>query len=167
MEGEDNTPKLPRSTTIDPLRGLYNFDYTVQKQNWDWKESCATRGAMAMAVGAAFGGFMGLLASSSIIGPVNVDTQLTWRQQFKDTFKDMSSTTWRMSKNFALVGGLFATIECGIDSYRGRHDFGSTIAAGCSSGIIFSYKGGKQAMALGCAGWSGFSVLMEYMMQGH
>lgn len=77
-------------------------------------ESCAFKTGLSFAAGGVFGGAMGLFASS--VNPnFAVDPA---KQTVKEIFRDMKTTTVGYAKNFAMVGAMFAAVECTIESYR-------------------------------------------------
>ncbi|KAL9651669.1 hypothetical protein ABK040_001613 [Willaertia magna] len=47
--------------------------------------------------------------------------------------------------NFAVWGGLFSTIECGLMYYRGKEDFMNSIISGFLTGGILAIRGGWKA----------------------
>ena len=72
-------------------------------------ESCPFKGMMSFVVGGALGAFLGLFSSS--IAPHHAQVQMTT----KETLLDMKSTIVSHSKNFAVIGLMFATSECIIE----------------------------------------------------
>ena len=60
-------------------------------------------------VGAAFG-----LFTSGVNPPVALPDAPP--QTAREVFREMKSTTLSYAKNFAMVGGVFAAVECGIES---------------------------------------------------
>ena len=95
------------------------------------------------------------------------------------------------AKNFAIVGGVFSTVECFIEAKRGRHDSTNSVTAGCITGAALSAKSGAavsvwrlcrclflvlkkfprpqpspmQGMCIGCAGFAAFSVVIDKVME--
>lgn len=62
-------------------------------------------------VGAAFG-----LFTSGVNPPVTLPDAPP--QTAREVFRDMKSTTLSYAKNFAVVGGVFAAVECTVESVR-------------------------------------------------
>eukprot|EP00951_Prasinocladus_malaysianus_P011726 scaffold86862_cov38-Prasinocladus_malaysianus.AAC.1 len=50
-------------------------------------------------------------------------------------------------------------------NYRAKHDLKNTAIAGCFTGGALAYGGGPQAMCLGCATLSAFSVMIDRFME--
>lgn len=49
----------------------------------------------------------------------------------------MKNTTLSYAKNFALIGAVFAAVECTIESQRGKSDWkNGTYAGGVTGGLI-------------------------------
>ncbi|KAI9304412.1 TIM22 protein [Cunninghamella echinulata] len=130
-------------------------------------ESCVTKVLMAGTAGFVMGGAFGLFMSSfEYAGPtVNEElVQQSTKQQLKTAFKDMGSRSWSMAKNFAVVGAIYSGSECAIESYRAKNDLVNSAAAGCFTGGLLAVRAGPQATALGCAGFSLFSIAIDKFM---
>lgn len=67
-------------------------------------------------------------------------------------------------KNFAIVGGTYATIECFLEQVRGKRDMRNAIVAGFSTGAVLAVRGGPQAMFVGGTGFAAFSAAMELIV---
>ena len=67
------------------------------------------------------------------------------------------------AKSFAMVGGLFTIVECGIDKVRGKKDMKTTIASGFTSGAVIAARAGPTAMIIGGSGFAAFSVIIEML----
>lgn len=66
-------------------------------------------------IGYGLGGVIGLFSASvnpTITGP---DAK---QQTAREVFRDMKNTTMSHAKNFAIVGAMFASVECAIESVR-------------------------------------------------
>jgi mitochondrial import inner membrane translocase subunit TIM22 len=124
------------------------------------RESCIFTTAMHTAMGGALGAFMGLFLTSF----ASVDT-LEPTPRVRDVLRDMGRQMGRSARNFALLGGVFSAFECGIESYRARHDWGNTAAAGCLTGATLAARGGgPRGAALGCLGFAAFSTAVEQLL---
>ncbi|KAI8927378.1 Tim17/Tim22/Tim23/Pmp24 family-domain-containing protein [Entophlyctis helioformis] len=125
-------------------------------------ESCPGKlvasGVIGFGLGTAFGLFM-----SSVDWNINTEEfqKLTTRQQIKHTFKDMASKSYGTAKNFALVGAIFSSSECVVESFRAKHDIYNPLISGCFAGSVLSAKAGPKAMLFGCAGFAAFSAAIE------
>jgi len=134
-------------------------------------EHCAFRGVMSFVMGGAMGFvFGGLMTTYERTEPFRglpgqVDTSnMPMREALKDGLKQMKVKGKAWAKNFAVVGGIFATIECEIEGRRGKHDLTNSVAAGCATGAGLAYKSGPAGMCLGCAGFAAFSVVIDSFM---
>jgi len=66
-------------------------------------------------IGYGLGGVIGLFSASvnpTITGP---DAK---QQTAREVFRDMKATTMSQAKNFAVIGAMFASIECAIETVR-------------------------------------------------
>lgn len=137
-------------------------------------ESCPAKTVISGTMGFGLGGLFGLFMSSmrydtplgsGVPGATSI-TELPLRQQLKAGFKDMGRSSWSSAKNFGLVGGIFAGVECTIEGLRARNDLSNGVAAGCITGGVLAAKAGPQAAAVGCAGFAAFSAAIDtYMRQ--
>ncbi|KAI8618316.1 mitochondrial inner membrane translocase subunit Tim17/Tim22/Tim23/peroxisomal protein PMP24 [Chytriomyces sp. MP71] len=87
------------------------------------------------------------------------------RDQIKHTLKDMGSRSYSTAKNFALVGAIFASSECVIETYRAKNDMYNGITAGCFTGATLAVRGGPKAMATGCVGFAAFSAAIGELVR--
>ena len=70
---------------------------------------------LSFAAGGVFGGAMGLFTAS-----VNPNFAMDpAKQSVRDIFREMKTTTMGYAKNFAMIGAMFAAVECSIESFRG------------------------------------------------
>ncbi|CAA6661851.1 unnamed protein product [Spirodela intermedia] len=83
--------------------------------------------------------------------------EMSAKQQFIHTAKQMGRRSWSSAKTFAVMGLLFSAAECVVEKARAKHDMTNTVAAGCFTGGAISAK----AACAGCAGFAAFSVLIE------
>eukprot|EP00158_Paraphelidium_tribonemae_P000864 Partr_v1_DN23559_c0_g1_i4_m14327 putative mitochondrial import inner membrane translocase, subunit len=135
-------------------------------------ESCPFKGVMSTGVGFLAGGAFGVVMSSfeiSSLSPSYLDDSKpppSLRVQMREALKDTGRRSFSMAKNFAVVGGVFATTECCIETYRAKHDIYNSASAGCISGAVLAAKGGPGAAAFGCASFAAFSSAIDYFMEG-
>ncbi|KAI8338937.1 mitochondrial import inner membrane translocase subunit Tim17 family protein [Chlamydoabsidia padenii] len=133
-------------------------------------ESCPAKVAMAGTAGFVMGGAFGLFMSSfEYAGPTMSEemVQQSTKQQLKTAFKEMGTRSWSMAKNFAAVGAIYSGTECAIESYRAKNDLVNSAAAGCFTGGLLAVRAGPQATALGCAGFSLFSIAIDKVMHAN
>ncbi|KAI3661246.1 hypothetical protein MP638_005683 [Amoeboaphelidium occidentale] len=137
-------------------------------------ESCPAKGVMATVGGFVFGGAFGLImtsfeASSTAQAAIQISETgkaPPLRQQLKDTARDMGKRSYSMAKSFAVIGAIYSTTECVIESYRAKHDIYNSVSAGCVSGALLAIRSGPQGAAFGCAGFAAFSAAIDYFMEG-
>jgi len=121
-------------------------------------ESCPFRGFMSFVAGGALGGFFGLFSSS--IAPHQTAVQMNTRE----TLIDMKNTISSSAKNFAIIGLMFASTECVIESYRGKSDLANAVYSGAVTGGLIGFRAGPQAAVMTGAGFAAFSVAIDYFM---
>ena len=109
-------------------------------------------------VGGAFGAFIGLFSSS--VAPQNTDKIMTTRE----TLIDMKTTIVSHSKNFAVIGLMFAGTECLVESYRGKSDLRNSVYSGFITGGLLGLRAGPTAAMYGGCGFAAFSVAIDYFM---
>lgn len=104
------------------------------------------------------GAFLGLFSSS--IAPHHTGVTMTT----KETLLDMKSTITSNAKNFALIGLMFATTDCVIESYRGKSDMKNAVYSGFVTGGLLGFRAGPMAAVYGGCGFAAFSVVIDYFM---
>ena len=87
------------------------------------------------------------------------------KETAKDIMKEMKTRAGSYAKNFAVVGAMFSSTECMIESYRGKTDLKNGVMAGCVSGGMLGLRAGPQAAAFGCAGFAAFSTAIDYFLR--
>ncbi|KAL9666746.1 hypothetical protein QQ045_001084 [Rhodiola kirilowii] len=112
-------------------------------------------------LGFAMGIFLGALDN-----PIMQD-EMSGRQQFIYTAKQMGRRSWTSCKTFAVMGFVFSAAECVVEKARAKHDINNTVVAGCITGGTMSARGGPKAACVGCAGFATFSVLIEKFLDRH
>ena len=75
-------------------------------------ESCAFKTTLSCVMGFGLGAAIGLFSAS--VGPGA--SQAAETQSVKQVLKDMKLQTMSYAKNFAILGAMFAAIECTIES---------------------------------------------------
>ncbi|EXC45102.1 hypothetical protein L484_000084 [Morus notabilis] len=68
--------------------------------------------------------------------------QMSGKQQFIYTAKQMGRRSWSSAKAFAVMGLIFSAAECVVEKARAKHDTTNTVVAGCVTGGAISAKGG-------------------------
>lgn len=121
-------------------------------------ETCIFKGFSSSVMGYGLGAAIGLFSSSVNPNVASVEKQ----QSAKEIFREMKTTTHGYAKNFAVVGFLFATTECIIESYRGKTDWKNSTYAGGVTGGLISLRAGLKAGLFGAAGFAAFSLAIDY-----
>ena len=121
-------------------------------------ESCPFKGVMSFVVGGALGGFVGLFSSSM------APTQTAVPMNTRETLMDMKNTIVSHGKNFAVIGLMFATTECLVESYRGKSDVKNAVYSGFLTGGMLGFRAGPMAAVYGGCGFAAFSVAIDYFM---
>jgi len=125
-------------------------------------ESCMFKCFMSCTLGYGLGGVIGLFSASvnpTITGP---DAK---QQTAREVLRDMKATTMSHAKNFAIVGAMFASVECAIETYRGKSDWKNGTSAGAVTGGLIGLRAGVKAGLLGAAGFAAFSSVIDYYMR--
>nr|KAJ0221702.1 hypothetical protein LSAT_V11C200071820 [Lactuca sativa] len=148
-EAEKSTIEPIRMPTIEEVRG---------QDIWN---NCAVRSVASGVMGGGLGLAMGLFLGA-LDNPIMQD-EMSGRQQFIYTAKQMGRRSWGSCKAFAVMGFIFSAAECA----RAKHDMTNTVAAGCVTGGAISAKGGPKAACVGCAGFAAFSVVIEKFLDRH
>merc|ERR1719369_746980 len=121
-------------------------------------ESCVFKSCMSFVVGGALGGFIGLFNSSM------APTQTTVQMNTRETLIDMRNTIVSNAKGFAVIGLMFAGVECAVESYRGKADWRNSFYAGGITGAALGLRAGVKAAAFGATGFAAFSLAIDYFM---
>lgn len=136
-------------------------------------ESCAFKilsGAlMGSVLGVGLGLFMGAMGDVSPIQIVNGKEvpQAPVREVLRAGYKSTAGKAVGWAKNFGVLTAMFGGVECIVEKYRGKHDVWNPVVSGCIVGGTLSAKGGPAAACVGCAGFAGFSLLMDKIMGPH
>jgi len=127
-------------------------------------QHCGFKAGMALVLGYALGGAFGLFTAGM---DSSMTTSIDQRQNetAKDILKDMKTRAGSMAKNFAVVGAMFSSSECLIESARGTSDLKNGTMAGCLTGGVLGLRAGPQAAMFGCAGFAAFSTAIDYFMR--
>ena len=98
--------------------------------------------------------------------PWELQDKLTTKQQLVYSYKDLLKKSKSMGKNLAFFGCLYGTIECFVERHRAKQDMANHIITGCASGGLLGAMAGPQAACLGCASFTAFSYVIEFMFTG-
>ncbi|KAH7549848.1 hypothetical protein ACOSP7_025188 [Xanthoceras sorbifolium] len=159
--GSSSASKETGVRQYEPIRMPAMEDIRAQ----DVWNNCAVRSVFSGVMGGGFGLCMGLFFGA-LDNPIMQD-EMSGRQQFMYTLKQMGRRSWSSAKAFAVMGMIFAAAECVVEKARAKHDITNTVVAGCITGGAISAKGGPKAACAGCAGFATFSVLIEKFLDSH
>uniref|UniRef100_A0A1B6MK95 Mitochondrial import inner membrane translocase subunit TIM22 n=1 Tax=Graphocephala atropunctata TaxID=36148 RepID=A0A1B6MK95_9HEMI len=125
-------------------------------------ESCAFKTTMSCVAGFGLGAALGLFSSS--VNPTIVPGQELKTQTAREILREMKGSMLSYAKNFAMVGAMFSSVECAIETYRGKSDWKNGTYAGGVTGGLIGLRAGVKAAVLGAAGFAAFSTLIDYYM---
>ncbi|CAL9039050.1 mitochondrial import inner membrane translocase subunit TIM22-4 [Musa acuminata AAA Group] len=151
----------PEKPQIEPLR----LPTPEEIRGQDIWNNCAVRSVVSGVMGGGLGLFMGLFLGA-LDNPIMQD-EMTTKQQFIYTAKQMGRRSYSSAKAFAVMGFVFSAAECVIEKARAKHDTTNTVVAGCVTGGAISARGGPKAACVGCAGFAAFSVAIEKFFDRH
>ena len=166
-------PPTPRPPP-DPLAERSLKQYSVvqlptpeQIAQEDFMNNCGVRGVISVVMGGAMGAVMGIMFAGMEAPNMGAEAAtIPLRQHFFTGLKVARERSVSYAKTFSYLGGLYATSECVVEKFRGKHDVVNSAAAGCFSGGFMAIKQGPLAMAGGCASFAAFSVLIDKVMEG-
>ncbi|XP_008782373.1 mitochondrial import inner membrane translocase subunit TIM22-4 [Phoenix dactylifera] len=165
MAASDGEPqaatKEAEKPKIEPLR----LPTPEEIRGQDIWNNCAVRSVVSGIMGGGLGLFMGLFLGA-LDNPL-MQEEMTAKQQFIYTAKQMGRRSFSSAKTFAVMGLIFSAAECVVEKARAKHDTTNTVVAGCVTGGAISAKGGPKAACAGCAGFAAFSVLIEKFLDRH
>ncbi|KAK1283351.1 Mitochondrial import inner membrane translocase subunit TIM22-1 [Acorus calamus] len=160
-EPTSSSPKEAERPPMEPLR----MPTVEEIRGQDIWNNCVVRSAVSGIMGGGLGLFMGMFLGA-LDNPL-MQEEMSAKQQFIYTAKQMGRRSWGSAKTFAVMGLVFSAAECVVEKARAKHDITNTVAAGCVTGGAISAKGGPKAACMGCAGFATFSVLIEKFMDRH
>ena len=73
----------------------------------------------------------------------------------------MKARSISQGRTFMIVGALFSSVECTLETVRGKKDMKNAIVAGFTSGAILSARAGPMAAVMGGGAFAAFSVAIE------
>jgi import inner membrane translocase subunit TIM22 len=118
---------------------------------------CAISGVGGLGLGAIFGIFTASVDPMYTINPNKVPTM-------KEIALEMKNRAWSTGKNFALLGVIFSTFECNIESYRGKHDLYNGFMSGFLTGGVLGLRAGVKPALYGGIGFALFSTIIESIL---
>ncbi|XP_042513478.1 mitochondrial import inner membrane translocase subunit TIM22-4-like [Macadamia integrifolia] len=154
-----SSSKETQKPQMEPLR-LPTIEEIRGQDIWN---NCAVRSVVSGVMGGGLGFFMGMFLGA-LDNPLMQD-EMTARQQFVYTAKQMGRRSLSSAKTFAMMGLIFSAAECVVEKARAKHDMTNTVVAGCVTGGAISARGGPKAACVGCAGFATFSVLIEKFLE--
>lgn len=155
-----NQQRFRENIIIPRLLGPVQIKTIEEKRIESVMESCVFKSVMSCVIGYGLGAAIGLFSSSVNPNIASVEKQ----QSAREIFKEMKTTTLGYAKNFAVVGCIFAAIECTIESYRGKTDWKNGTYAGGVTGGLIGLRAGIKAGLFGAAGFAAFSTAIDYYM---
>ncbi|CAM8917286.1 unnamed protein product [Rhodiola kirilowii] len=159
--GDTSATNESEKPHIEPLR----LPTPEEIRGQDIWNNCAVRSVVSGVMGGGLGFAMGIFLGA-LDNPIMQD-EMSGRQQFIYTAKQMWRRSWTSCKTFAVMGFIFSAAECVVEKARAKHDITNTVVAGCATGGTMSARGGPKAACVGCAGFATFSVLIEKFLDRH
>jgi len=131
----------------------------------EWKvkqvmDSCGFKTTLSCVAGAGFGLVFGLFTAAvdpNITGTETPTTRLV--------LQEMKSRMASYSKNFAMIGAMFACTECVIETHRAKDDWCNSPLAGAVTGGLIGLRTGIPGAILGGTGFAIFSLAIDYYMK--
>jgi len=145
---------LPVATNMQPE------EVRVRK----FMESCTFKAMISCAGGFAIGVGFGVFTAS--IDPMStIQTTVPGATpSLKDVWREMKTRSMSYAKNFAIVGLVFSSVECNIESYRAKADIRNGTYAGFVTGGLLGFRAGLQAGVIGACAFAAFSTAIEYFL---
>ena len=154
--------KVPIPSNIE-----YPFLPTLVQESCGYK--IITGGILGSVLGVGLGLFMGAMGD---VTPIQVSQgrevpQAPVREQLRSAMRSTGLKSAGWAKSFGVLTALFGGVDCLVEKYRGKHDSWNPVISGCTVGAALSAKGGPTAACLGCAGFAGFSFVMDKILGNH
>ncbi|XP_058818381.1 mitochondrial import inner membrane translocase subunit Tim22 [Topomyia yanbarensis] len=159
-----NNHRFRENIIIPKMYGAVQIKTNEEKLVEAAFESCAFKSLMSCVLGYGLGAAIGLFSSSvnpNIADPLAAEKQQTARE----IFREMRQATHSYGKNFAVIGAVFAGVECVIESKRGVSDWKNGTYAGAVTGGLIGLRAGIKAGIVGAAGFAAFSTVIDYYMR--
>ncbi|XP_062561014.1 mitochondrial import inner membrane translocase subunit Tim22 [Armigeres subalbatus] len=159
-----NNTRFRENIIIPKMYGAVQIKTNEEKLVEAAFESCAFKSLMSCVLGYGLGAAIGLFSSS--VNPNIADPMAGEKQQTaREIFRDMRQATHSYGKNFAVIGAVFAAVECVIESKRGVSDWKNGTYAGAVTGGLIGLRAGVKAGIVGAAGFAAFSTVIDYYMR--
>lgn len=113
-----NNYRYRENIIIPKNQGPVQIKTNEEKMVEGFFESCPFKSMMSCVMGYGLGAAIGLFSSS--VGPTATNVE---NQTARQVFSEMKTTTLSYAKNFALIGALFAGVECSIETVSEFEDF--------------------------------------------
>lgn len=152
----DGSPRLPGMGSA----GMAPEELRVR----NFMESCTFKAMFSCVGGFVLGIGLGVFTAS--IDPMSTIQTATpgATPTLKDVWKEMRTRSIGYAKNFAIVGLVFSSIECNIESYRAKADIRNGTYAGFVTGGLLGFRAGLQPAVFGAIGFAAFSTAIEYFL---
>lgn len=135
----------------------------MSAEEWRVKQvmdSCGFKTALSCVAGAGFGIVFGLFTAAVDPNITGTETPTT-----KLVLQEMKSRMASYSKNFAMIGAMFACTECVIETHRAKDDWCNSPLAGFVTGGMIGLRTGIPGALLGGTGFALFSLAIDYYMK--
>lgn len=106
-----NNYRYRENIIIPKNQGPVQIKTNEEKMVESFFESCPFKSMMSCVMGYGLGAAIGLFSSS--VGPTATNVE---NQTARQVFREMKTTTLSYAKNFAVIGALFAGVECTIET---------------------------------------------------
>ncbi|KAJ7496892.1 mitochondrial import inner membrane translocase subunit TIM22 [Mycena latifolia] len=127
--------------------------------------SCPAKTVMAGGAGLALGMVFSLMTASMSYEDPLLRQNAGTAQRARDILRDTGKSMWTSGKGFGKVGALYASIECVIESYRGKTDLYNSVGAGFLSGGVLARASGPKAAFGGGLAFAAFSAAIDMFMR--
>ncbi|KAJ7686534.1 mitochondrial import inner membrane translocase subunit TIM22 [Mycena rosella] len=127
--------------------------------------SCPAKTVMAGGAGLALGMVFSLMTASMAYEDPLLRQHAGTAQRARDILRDTGKTMWTSGKSFGKVGAIYSSIECVIESYRGRNDLYNSVGAGFLSGGVLARASGPKAAFGGGLAFAAFSCAIDMFMR--
>eukprot|EP00741_Cyanophora_paradoxa_P016009 tig00000042_g15455.t1 len=147
------------------------------------RDSCVTKGLQAGVfgglLGAAIGtgvGVFGGVQEALFPNPDYNDVHPDFKKQYErlkamtpkekavHVLQSTRSSAMQWGKNFGYFGGAYTIMDCAFQKVFVRKDIYTTMGASCVTGAAFAIPTGPKSMCAACAGFTAFSVIIEYVL---
>ncbi|XP_067940424.1 mitochondrial import inner membrane translocase subunit Tim22-like [Watersipora subatra] len=129
-------------------------------------ESCLFKSALSCFAGFGIGVLFGVFTAS--VDPMSTySTASDQPPSTREYLREAKARSMSYGKNFAVVGMMFAGIECTMETIRGKSELANGTYSGAITGGLLGFRAGPQAAVVGAAGFAAFSTVIDYYLRGH